>query len=235
MSTITNNTAISVAERNAAYTGARADIVDMIPASASRILDVGCSNGATGRALKAINPTRSVCGIEYDAEFARQAARDLDFVVHGDLNVLDWQVALGERRFDCIIFADVLEHIVSPQQCLQQAKQFLLPGGTIVVSLPNIRHVSALSSIFLQGNFPQRDRGIFDRTHLRWFTMRDGKEMLATSGFKVSATSQVLRWGDMGGGRMNKLLNRLPRSLTAWAPIREFFTYQFCLRAELPA
>jgi len=235
MSTITKATAISAAERDAAYTGARSDIVDMVPASAGKILDVGCSNGATGRALKALNLTRSVCGIEYDAEFARHAARDLDFVVHGDLNVLDWQSSLGERRFDCIIFADVLEHIVSPQRCLQQAKGFLLPGGTVVVSLPNIRHVSALRSIFLQGNFPQRDRGIFDRTHLRWFTMRDGKEMLTMSGFKVSATSQVLRWGDVGGGRMNKLLNRLPHALTELAPIREFFTYQFCLRAELIA
>lgn len=235
MSTITNTSPISVAERNAAYTGARADIVDMVPNSARNILDVGCSNGATGRALKAIEATRSVCGIEYDAEFARHAAHDLDFVVHGDLNELDWNIALGERRFDCIIFADVLEHIVSPQRCLQQAKQFLLPGGTIVVSLPNIRHVSALRSIFLEGNFPQRDRGIFDRTHLRWFTMRDGKEMLTTSGFKVLATSQVLRWGDIGGGRINKLLNRLPRPLSGWGPIREFFTYQFCLHAELIA
>jgi 2-polyprenyl-3-methyl-5-hydroxy-6-metoxy-1,4-benzoquinol methylase len=235
MSTATNTIALSVAARNAAYTGARTDIVDMIPTSVRQILDVGCSNGATGRALKADDPSRSVCGIEYNAEFARQAAQDLDFVVHGDLNVLDWREALGDRKFDCIIFADVLEHIVSPQQCLQQAKPFLLPGGTIVVSLPNIRHVSALSSIFLKGSFPQRDRGIFDRTHLRWFTMRDGKEMLTTSGFKVSATSQVLRWGDIGGGRINKALNRLPRALADWAPIREFFTYQFCLRAELIA
>jgi SAM-dependent methyltransferase len=233
MSTIANPPVVSIVERNAAYTTARADIVDMIPASANQILDVGCSNGAIGRALKAMATSRSVCGIEYDAEFARQAASDLDYVVHGDLNILDWDAAFGERRFDCMIFADVLEHLVSPQQCLQQAKRFLLPGGIIVVSLPNIRHLSALNAIFLHGNFPQRDRGIFDRTHLRWFTMRDGKDMLATCGFKVLETSQVLRCGDVGGGRINKLLNRLPAFLRNWAPIREIFTYQFCMRAEL--
>jgi SAM-dependent methyltransferase len=235
MPTSSSPVLVPLSERNAAYTTARWDIVEMIPRSARKILDVGCSNGAIGRALMSGEPGRSVCGIEFDADFAKEAARDLDYVVHGDLNVLDWQTALRDRQFDCIIFADVLEHLVDPQRCIRQARQHLLPGGSIVMSLPNIRHLSALRAIFLSGNFPQRDRGIFDRTHLRWFTIGDAKDMLAASGFKVNAMTQALRWGDTGGGRVNKLLNRLPDPLRRWAPIREFLTYQVCFRAELVA
>ena len=103
-----------------------------------------------------------------------------------------------------------------------------------MISLPNIRHVSVLQAIFLGGRFPQRDRGIFDRTHLRWFTIADAHSLLGDNGLRVSSMSVVLRWGDRGGGRMNRLLNRLPAAVQRWAPVRELLTYQMCLRADLP-
>ena len=113
-----------------------------------------------------------------------------------------------------------------------QARQHLRAGGCVVVSLPNIRHLSALRAIFLGGRFPQRDRGIFDRTHMRWFTITDAHALLADCGLKVSARDFALRWGDRGGGRINRLLNHLPKAAQQWTPVREFLTYQMCLRAE---
>ena len=221
------------AQRDAAYTTPRPDVFEMVPPTARDILDVGCSNGALGRCLRAAQPGRSVCGIEFDTRFAHEAANHLDHVVNADLNLLDWREALAGRSFDCIIFADVLEHLVEPQHCLLQARQHLQPGGCVVVSLPNIRHLSALRAIYLGGRFPQRDRGIFDRTHLRWCTIADAHNLLAAAGLKVSSMSLALRWGDRGGGYMNRLLNRLPTAIQHWAPVREFLTYQMCLRAEV--
>ena len=223
---------LTLAQREAAYTTLRPDVFALVPEAAVEILDVGCSNGALGRSLMAARTGRVVSGIEYDEKFAQEAAAHLGHVVHGDLNVLDWRAAWGSRRFDCIIFADVLEHLVDPWRCLMQAKDFLRPGGCIVVSLPNIRHLSSLRAIYFNGRFPRRDRGIFDRTHLRWFTIADAHDLLAATGLKVTASGQALRWGDQGGGRMNKLLNRLPAPVQRWAPVREFLTYQICLRAN---
>ena len=225
--------ALIQADRNAAYTTPRPDVFSMVPSAASFILDVGCSNGALGRSLRAAQSGRCVCGIEFDSDFAKEAANHLDHVVNADLNLLDWQVALAGRTFDCIIFADVLEHLVDPQRCLLQAQQHLRPGGCVVVSLPNIRHLSVLRAVFIGGRFPQRDRGIFDRTQLRWFTIADAHSMLANCGLKVSSMNLALRWGDHGGGRMNRLLNRLPTPVKHWAPVREVLTYQMCLRADL--
>lgn len=223
----------SLAERNSAYTTSRTDIVELIPSAARQVLDVGCSNGSLGRFLKALEPKRSVCGIESEDGFAKEAAVHLDHVIKADLNLLEWDDAFKGRHFDCIVFADVLEHLVDPHRCLTQARMHLSPGGCVVVSLPNIRHLSALRAIFLSGRFPRRDRGIFDRTHLRWFTIADAYALLADNGFRVSAASQALRWGDRGGGRVNRVVNRLPPFLRQWAPIREFLTYQICLRAEV--
>jgi len=216
-----------------AYTTSRSDIFDLIPTQANVILDVGCSNGTLGHSLKNNRPERKIYGIEFDNKFAREAGEHLDFVINADLNLFDWQKAFNDQKFDCIIFADVLEHLVEPESCLLQARQYLQQGGCIVVSLPNIRHISALSAIFLKGSFPRRDRGIFDRTHLRWFTVADAHNLLTSAGFTISASSLALRFGDRGGGFLNRLLNRLPLRVKEWAPIREFFTYQICLQAKV--
>lgn len=217
--------------RAQAYTTARSDVAGMVPEQALHILDLGCSNGALGGSLKHGRPDRRLWGVEYDAGFAASAAAVLDRVQCADLNQLNWDAAFGEQRFDCVIFADVLEHLVEPLQCLRQARRFLAPGATVVVSLPNIRHLSAFVSIFLRGQFPRRDRGLFDRTHLRWFTIRDAHQLLTDAGFQVQASAQAMRWGDQGGGRWNRLLNRLPRAIQRFAPVRELLTYQLCLRA----
>lgn len=222
-------------QRDSAYTTPRTDVFSMVPPSARHILDVGCSNGALGRSLRDAKPGRSVFGIEVDPRFAKEAADQLDHVINADLNLFDWRQSLVGHSFDCIIFADVLEHLVDPRRCLLQARQHLQAGGCVVVSVPNIRHLSALRAIFLGGRFPQRDRGIFDRTHLRWYTIADAHSLLSDSQFKVTATRLTLRWGDLGGGRANRFLNRLPAFLQQWTPVREFLTYQVCLRAEVSA
>jgi SAM-dependent methyltransferase len=223
------------ASRDAAYTTPRPDVFGLVPAGAMKVLDVGCSNGALGLSLKVAMPGRRVSGIEFDPAFAREARDHLDQVIQADLNAMDWDEALAGQRFDCIVFADVLEHLADPTRCLMEARKRLQPGGSVVVSVPNIRHLSALWAIFVVGRFPRRDRGLFDRTHLRWFTIADVQVLLADAGLRACATRQSLRWGDAGGGRLNRLLNRLPTAVQQWAPVREFLSYQVCMRAEVAA
>ena len=218
-------------QQKTAYTTPRADVFAMVPPAAMSILDVGCSNGALGQSLGRACPGRKVFGVEIDPAFAVEARRHLQDVVCADLNELDWCAFMPGVQFDCIIFADVLEHLIDPRRHLMEAQQRIRPGGCIVVSLPNIRHISSFFSIFIKGTFPLRERGIFDKTHMRWFTINDAKVLLASLGMTVAHTSYILRLGDQGGGMMNRLANRLPGSIQGFFFIREFLTYQFCLRA----
>jgi SAM-dependent methyltransferase len=217
-------------QRDTAYTTPRPDVFALVPAGANLILDIGCSNGALGASLRAARSGRSVVGVELDPLFASQAGARLDHVLCTDVNQMDWEALAPGIAFDCIIFADVLEHLNQPRHHLEQALRRLRAGGCIVLSLPNIRHLSAFWAIFVRGQFPQRERGIFDSTHLRWFTLADARRMSAAAGLRVDEASYALRFGDQGGGRWNRLLNRLPRGLQSWFPIRELLTYQFCLR-----
>jgi len=231
MNAVPASNGIDSLQQQAAYTTPRPDVFEMVPSSAMAVLDLGCSNGAFGHSLKQARPDRQVFGVEFDAGFAAEAGARLDKVIQGDLNRFDWAGAWGGQCFDCIVFADVLEHLVDPADCLRQAVEYLCPEGCVVVSLPNVRHLSALASIFVSGTFPRRDRGLFDRTHLRWFTLADGRTLLADAGLTVEAASYGLRWGDRGGGFANRVLNRMPPALQRWGPLREFLTYQGYLRA----
>jgi 2-polyprenyl-3-methyl-5-hydroxy-6-metoxy-1,4-benzoquinol methylase len=217
--------------RENAYTTPRADVFEMVPGTAVSILDVGCSSGALGASLKAARPGRKVTGLEYDADFVKVAEERLDRVIQVDLNNFDWKTGFPDAQFDCIIFADVLEHLVKFRDHLVQAQRCLLPNGVIVISLPNIRHVSALFSIYANGTFPRRDRGIFDRTHLHWFTIQDAKDLLNEVGLKVEALSYSFRLWDRGDTTPNRIARKCFEPIVAFFPVREFFSYQFCVRA----
>lgn len=230
---MTDSTAALSQARIAAYTGVRADIYGLVPANAMNILDLGCADGSLAAALKQENPARWTAGVEYSETLARRAAERLDQVLQGDLNRPELLQALGERKFDCVICADVLEHLQQPAQLLQHLQAHLTPDACVIVSLPNIRHLSAFIAIFWQGNFPRRQRGIFDDTHLRWFTLRDGEQLLVDAGLKVEARTYNLRWGDQGGGRANRALIKLLGPHAHRLPwVREFLTYQIAMRAR---
>jgi SAM-dependent methyltransferase len=88
--------------------------------------------------------------------------------------------------FDCVVAADVLEHLIDPWAALARAAELLEPGGTAVVSLPNVRYAKTLLELVWRGRWPREDAGLFDATHLRWFTDRDARALLEGAGLRVA-------------------------------------------------
>ena len=217
--------------RQVSYTSPRPDVFAMVPPMAMSVLDVGCSDGSLGASLRVARDGRRVVGVEGDSAFATQAAGRLDQILQADLNAFDWASAFPDERFDCVVFADVLEHLLDPRAQLAQARACLQTGGCVVVSLPNIRHVSALYSLFVRGTFPRRERGIFDKTHLRWFTIGDAREMISDAGLEIEAVSYSLRVRDRGDGLLNKVARRAFDPIANLPPVHQFLSYQFCIRA----
>lgn len=220
MSTVSSDTRV-------AYTSPRPDVTACVPPSAIRILDVGCSNGALGASLRDSKNSRHISGIEGSEAFCEEAKTRLDRVIHADLNRFDWREHFGDERFDCMIFADVLEHLVDPWTLLSEGVKYLNQDGLVIVSAPNIRHVSAINSIVLKGTFPRISRGIFDSTHLRWFTFKDLRTLLTGAGLQVVDVSSHMRIQDAPNGRLNHVGRKVLQPLRDVAFIREFFTYQF--------
>jgi SAM-dependent methyltransferase len=216
---VTDSTDVS--EALAAYTGARPEVQALVPRSAGRVLDLGCSNGALAAGLDA-----TVVGIERDANLAAAAARRLDRVVVADLESVDF-ASLG--RFDCVVAADVLEHLADPWALLKRVvNDSLEPGGTVVVSLPNVRFFETFWQLGVRGRWPRRAHGVFDEGHLRWFTRADAVELLAHAGLAVEHVEPLIRVRP-GGSRFDRLFAWLART-----PLEGFFTFQYLLVARAP-
>ena len=167
------------AARADAYESVRPEIVDLVPAGVRRVLDLGCSTGWLAGALKERGEVE-VVGIEREPAYAAIAEKRCDRVVVGDVE--DVPSDLG--RFDCLVAADVLEHLVDPWSTLQAYVRLLEPGCRAIVSLPNVGHWTTYARL-ARGSWPRLPEGIHDATHLRWFTLRDAIELCEGAGLVV--------------------------------------------------
>jgi methionine biosynthesis protein MetW len=149
----------------------------------ARVLDVGCATGYLAAALRERGCT--VVGIEADPDAAAQARAHCDAVVVGDVEAPRTRAETAARGpFDVVMCADVLEHLRDPWEVLAWLRTLLRDGGRAVVSLPNIAHWTARREL-LRGRFPQADHGLFDRTHLRFFTRATARDLAARAGFAI--------------------------------------------------
>ncbi len=212
--------------RYSAYTGLRPEIFSRIRRDRRNVLDVGCSNGVLGEAVKN-RQSAQVTGVEYDEQLAAEARGRLDRVVTGDLNELDGILGQLDGPYDCMVFADVLEHLQDPWGCLTAFTERLAPGGEVIVSLPNVGHLSTFSAVFLRRTWPRRDRGLHDSTHVRWFARNDISELLAGASLEPASWKRSQRFVDAPVA-----VNRLAL-LVGWVPgVRDLLTYQFVVVAR---
>jgi 2-polyprenyl-3-methyl-5-hydroxy-6-metoxy-1,4-benzoquinol methylase len=167
------------------------------------VLEVGCSSGYLGASLTAKG--HRVTGVEPDPASAEAAASVLAEVWIGGLDTyLD---AHPDARFDVLLFGDVLEHMVEPADALRRSLAHLRPGGSVVVSLPNITHGS-VRAMLLEGRFTYQDRGILDRTHLRFFSRTGIAQLMADAGLALERLHEVGQPIDIVGREYEMQLSR---------------------------
>ncbi len=146
-----------------------------------RVLDVGCGFATTSAYLQKLG--NQVTGVEESAEACEIASRRLSHVIRADL-----QKAEPGGLYDVIIFADVLEHLAWPVGALRRYLQWLAPGGSVIISLPNVGLWSVrLAHLF--GRWEYDDTGVLDRTHLRFFTLRSARWLVTQAGLTVARST----------------------------------------------
>ncbi len=144
------------------------------------VLDVGCSSGYLG-----IHSRESkFYGIEVDKKEAKKARKVYKKVFVGDVEKLI-NSPLSLPKFDVIIFADILEHLVHPQKTLTYlVTNFLKDDGKTIISLPNVAHLSVRLNL-LAGKFDYTEAGILDKTHLHLYSLKSANKLINKSGLKT--------------------------------------------------
>lgn len=174
------------------FAGARDDMVARMPFDPeASLLEVGCGSGETGELALQKGRAGRYVGIELMAEPASRAVEKLSDVIVGDIEELELDFLPAE--FDGLVMSEVLEHLREPDAVLRKLHRYVRPGGRVMASSPNIAHWKVVRELIM-GRFPQHDRGVFDRTHLRWFTPESFAAMFERTGFQVVGIAPVRRF-----------------------------------------
>ncbi len=186
------------------------------------VLEVGCAAGAAGPNWRMLGAT-TLEGIEPfpAAADAASVSGVYDAVHCGTFET--W--APRYPRYDAVIFADVLEHLADPTEALRRVRAILArPSGQLVLSLPNVRHISIISDLLFRGDWRYRSAGILDQTHLRFFTRKSAVRLLQETGFHLEAFSRD------GALRASRVL------ATLWPWLGEFLLSElFVIASPIPA
>jgi 2-polyprenyl-3-methyl-5-hydroxy-6-metoxy-1,4-benzoquinol methylase len=169
------------------YTNSRLDIQSiLINKTFNSILEIGCASGVMGEAIKNKNKDIFYFGIDYDINSLNIARSKLDQVHLFDFNKEDYNKfdEIINRKFDYIIFADVLEHLLYPINIINYFKKYLEPNGQVIISIPNIAHISVIKQLLFEIDFKYQDEGILDRTHLHFYTKKSFTRELSLLGYK---------------------------------------------------
>jgi methionine biosynthesis protein MetW len=202
--------------------GTHGVVLSLVPAG-SRVLDVGCATGYLGAALAARDCR--VRGLDRDERALRRAEGAYEEVLAIDLEglaALRWP----EASFDVIVAADVLEHLRDPASALRLLAGYLRTDGRLVVSVPNVAHVSVRLPLLL-GRFTYTTTGILDSTHLRFYTFATARALVESCGLRVQGVFA-------GSNAFGFALNRVP----GFGRLKGLLAYNVilaCTRATSPS
>ncbi|MEO0080252.1 MAG: bifunctional glycosyltransferase/class I SAM-dependent methyltransferase [candidate division WOR-3 bacterium] len=202
-------------------------IARMVKGRDLKILDVGCGRGSSVEFIN--NPGTTITGVDVTA--APDLSPKIGRFIQQDIEHNFDPAGLG--RFDYILLADILEHIRNPEEVLRRCREALLPGGAIIICVPNVAHWSVRFGL-LFGRFNYRPRGIMDKTHCHFYTKRTILELIRSCGLEVAEL-------DVTPVPLPDLFPELARSwpvrLEQWLAQglarlwKGLFAYQFIIRA----
>lgn len=153
-----------------------AEIVTLVEPSGKRILEVGCGDGALGRALLAAGATQ-VVGLEPDLGAANEARHGLTAVFASDLDAIA-NLPYPDGYFDVVTLVNVLEHTKNPEAVVTSLRRYVRDDGQLICVVPNIRHENIVLPLLFIGSF--------DRDTTRYFTRYEMEKILSAGGFEVA-------------------------------------------------
>ncbi|RJQ55210.1 MAG: class I SAM-dependent methyltransferase [Nitrospiraceae bacterium] len=212
------------------YRQERREVEALIPQNTMRVLDVGCGEGLLGKRLLE-RGVKEVVGIEVNPDACVNAGKNLSGLVSG--NIEEMELDFDEGYFDCVVLADVLEHLKHPLAVVKKLRKYISDSGMIVASIPNVGYWGTINML-IEGHWKYEDHGILDRTHLRFFTRKEIEKLFADAGFQITDINANIdpayyklnnaSRGELSFGRV------LLKDLTA-DDIKNLFVVQYLVRA----
>lgn len=167
-------------------------VFDLIE-TGSYVLDLGCATGYFAKELQ--KKACKVVGVDVEKSALKIAKQYCDKVIESDFEKIN-EVPIPKKSFDYILLLDVLEHLKKGEELLASIHQYLKPGGQLILSTPNIAHLSVRFNL-LCGNFDYADLGIMDRTHVHFYTKKTLVDVLIKTNWSIKLLTQTADFGQV--------------------------------------
>jgi SAM-dependent methyltransferase len=195
-----------------------------------RVMEIGAGPGSITRLLKE-HGACTVTAVELDPEALPHLAPYCERVFQRDLNDAAWTEGLAiPGGYEVIVAADVLEHLLDPWGALAALKPLLSADGCVVVSLPHAGHKAVIGAL-LNADFRYHDWGLLDRTHIRFFGLKNIDDLFSRTGFAIVEADYVRSPPE--ATELADLWGRLPREIRrALANVAHGEIYQVVVKAR---
>lgn len=147
----------------------------------SKVLEIGCGSGRLANLLTIKKRCEVYC-IEKNplmSGIAKNKCKEMHVV-----DVEKAELPFEAEAFDCIILLNVLEHLKDPDSLLGNLRKYLKSDGFLIFSVPNIVNWYSRLSILL-GKFEYADGGVFEKTHLHFYTLKSAKKLAIDSRYDI--------------------------------------------------
>ncbi len=208
------------------------DLVQQQVERDKRVLDLGCGEGFFAEQIR--QQGNSVVGVDVIEQPSQSDA--LDAYIRADLSrglddILD---KLGDQKFDRVLLLDIIEHLPAPERLLQDCHAVLNADGQIIVSVPNVANITVRLGL-LFGRFNYTERGILDKTHMRFFTRKTIRHLLELCDYRIIREKATIIPFEIALGvspenRLAKFFNNVLALLTNLLP--GLLAYQLILVAR---
>lgn len=176
----------------------------------TKLLEIGCSAGMFLHQVK--KHVGEVIGIDFDVASANYAAQKCHCKVY-TTDISD--TPLQKKYFDVIVAFQTLEHVGDPRQFILSLKEYLAPGGVMVIEVPNL--YDALAHVY---DLPNHYKFFFHAAHLWYFTEKSLTKLMRDSGFEGEVNHQQdynilnhFHWIDTDSGDPNSFKRLSPPTL----------------------
>jgi 2-polyprenyl-3-methyl-5-hydroxy-6-metoxy-1,4-benzoquinol methylase len=205
-------------------------MLDHFPAG-TRILEVGTSSGFIGRLCQ--KKDFIFLGIEPDQNAADEAQPYYQKIYKQSIEQIPDEHL---KDYEVVILGDVLEHLLDPELILTRLVSLQPPGGCFIISIPNIANVWVRMNL-LFGRFDYQDKGILDKTHLHFFTLKSIRALISRSGLQIQQVKStpiplpLLNHWFISSFLGSQIFSLLHLVTTIFPTL---FGYQFVIKAEKP-
>jgi SAM-dependent methyltransferase len=153
-------------------------VLSLLP-QIGRVLDAGCGIAVLMRHIRRRQPQLELHGVDF-SPVAVERTKQYGFPAQ--VAVLP-ELPYGDEFFDAVVCTEVLEHLDEPDKSLREFCRVLVPGGRLVVSVPD-------------GLGPDHCA-----EHVQAFTEQSLRDVLSRQGFTVRDLQSVFREPERNDGQ----------------------------------